>query len=84
MDVLLFLLFGVFSGTLANLLVVRRAGGGWLVSISVGVTGALFGGLLGRALGLYGAGESEGLLVSLGSAVLLLFSFHAAALRRMV
>ncbi len=84
MDLLLFVLSGIFVGVLARMIVPGREAGGFVPSIVVGILGALLGGLLGRALGMYAAGQPEGLFMSLGGAVLLLFGYHAAAFRRVV
>lgn len=84
MEIFLFLLFGVITGIVAQLIVARHEPPGFAVSMGVGVIGAFLGGLLGRALGLYASGDPAGLLMAAGGAVLLLFGYHAAAVRRVV
>jgi uncharacterized membrane protein YeaQ/YmgE (transglycosylase-associated protein family) len=85
MDLLVFVILGLAAGVLARMVVhARGEPGGFGESLVVGVLGAVLGGLLGRALGLYETGAGEGFLTALASAVLLLLGYHAAALRRMV
>jgi uncharacterized membrane protein YeaQ/YmgE (transglycosylase-associated protein family) len=49
-----------------------RDPGGCLITILLGVAGALVGGFLGRFLGLYGPGEPAGfVMATLGAVVLL-------------
>jgi uncharacterized membrane protein YeaQ/YmgE (transglycosylase-associated protein family) len=82
MHVLLFLLFGLIVGALARLIVPGKEPGGWLVSMILGVCGALVGGLLGRAIGLYREGESAGFFMSLLGAIVLVAAYHAITHRR--
>jgi uncharacterized membrane protein YeaQ/YmgE (transglycosylase-associated protein family) len=46
--------------------------GGIIVTILLGIAGAVLGGFAGRALGLYGEGEAASFLMSFAGAVLLL------------
>ena len=82
MNFVLFLLFGLVVGAIARVIVPGREPGGWLVSMAIGVAGALAGGLLGRALGFYREWESAGFVMSLFGAVLLLIAYHAVVGRR--
>jgi uncharacterized membrane protein YeaQ/YmgE (transglycosylase-associated protein family) len=82
MHLILFLLFGLIVGALARLIVPGKEPGGWLISMLIGVCGALLGGLVGRAVGLYHAGQSAGFIVSLLGAIVLVAAYHAIATRR--
>jgi uncharacterized membrane protein YeaQ/YmgE (transglycosylase-associated protein family) len=65
--------FGLIVGVVAKLLMPGRDPGGFIVTIVLGIVGALLGGYLGRALGWYGEGEPAGFIVAvLGSIILLL------------
>jgi uncharacterized membrane protein YeaQ/YmgE (transglycosylase-associated protein family) len=66
------ILFGLIAGVIAKLLMPGRDPGGFIVTILLGVAGALVGGFAGRALGLYGEGEGAGLVVSILGAIILL------------
>ena len=84
MGILGWILFGLVVGALAKFLMPGRDGGGILVTILLGIVGALIGGFLGRALGLYQAGEPAGFVGALVGAVLVLFLYRAMAGRRRI
>jgi uncharacterized membrane protein YeaQ/YmgE (transglycosylase-associated protein family) len=70
--VLGWILFGLVVGVIAKLLMPGREPGGMIVTIVLGIVGAVVGGFLGRALGMYGPNEPAGFLMSLVGAVVLL------------
>lgn len=70
------ILFGLVVGVIAKLLTPGRDPGGFIVTILIGIAGSLLGGVIGRALGLYGPGEAAGWIVSILGAVLLLFLYR--------
>lgn len=78
------ILFGLVVGVVAKLLIPGRDPGGIIVSIGLGIVGALLGGFLGRAVGLYGANEGAGFLMAVLGAVVLLMLYRAVAGRRRV
>lgn len=84
MSVILFLLMGLVVGAIARFIVPGKERGGMAISMIIGVAGALLGGLVGRAVGLYREGESAGFLVSLIGAVVLVAGYHAVARRRAI
>lgn len=45
-----FLLLGLIAGAIAKLILPGRQGGGWIVTLLLGVVGALLGGWLGSLL----------------------------------
>ncbi|KEP72419.1 Uncharacterized membrane protein YeaQ/YmgE, transglycosylase-associated protein family [Microbacterium sp. ru370.1] len=45
-----FLLLGLLAGAIAKLILPGKQGGGWLVTLLLGVVGALLGGFLGGLL----------------------------------
>jgi uncharacterized membrane protein YeaQ/YmgE (transglycosylase-associated protein family) len=63
-------------GIVAKLLMPGRDPGGFIITIVLGIVGALLGGFLGRALGFYGPNEAAGFLMSVLGAVLLLFLYR--------
>jgi uncharacterized membrane protein YeaQ/YmgE (transglycosylase-associated protein family) len=72
MSVLGWIIFGLIVGIVAKLLMPGRDPGGFIVTILLGVAGALVGGYLGRAVGWYREGDPVGFLMAvLGSVVLL-------------
>jgi uncharacterized membrane protein YeaQ/YmgE (transglycosylase-associated protein family) len=50
MSFLGFLLLGLIAGAIAKLILPGRQGGGWLITLVLGVVGALLGGAIGGAL----------------------------------
>jgi uncharacterized membrane protein YeaQ/YmgE (transglycosylase-associated protein family) len=82
MGVLGWILFGLVVGAVAKLLMPGRDPGGFIITILLGIAGALIGGFLGRALGWYREGEPAGFLMSLVGAVVLLFIYRMAIGRR--
>jgi uncharacterized membrane protein YeaQ/YmgE (transglycosylase-associated protein family) len=82
MGVLGWILFGLIVGIIAKLLMPGRDPGGLIVTILIGIVGAMVGGFLGRVMGFYGPNEAAGLLMSIIGAILLLFVYRKLAVRR--
>ena len=76
------IIFGLIVGVIAKLLMPGRDPGGFVITILLGIAGALLGGFVGRALGLYGPGEAAGFLMSLLGAILLLTLYRVLGGRR--
>ena len=76
--------FGLIVGIVAKLLMPGRDPGGFIVTILLGIVGALLGGFIGQAAGLYGPNEAAGFLMSLLGAVLLLWVYRLLVRRRTV
>ena len=82
MGILAWILFGLVVGIIAKLLMPGRDPGGFIVTILLGIAGALLGGFLGRAMGLYGTNESAGWIISILGAVILLAIYRMMMRRR--
>ncbi len=76
------ILFGLIVGALAKLLMPGRDPGGFIVTMLLGIAGALVGGFLGRALGWYGPNDGAGFLMSLVGAILLLWIYRMMVVKR--
>lgn len=73
MSVIGWILFGLVVGIVGKLLMPGRDPGGFIITILLGIAGALLGGFIGQTLGFYREGEPAGFLMAvLGSIVLLL------------
>ncbi|MGH7325062.1 MAG: GlsB/YeaQ/YmgE family stress response membrane protein [Candidatus Rokuibacteriota bacterium] len=72
MDVLLWIVFGLVVGIVAKLLMPGRDPGGIILTIVLGIVGALLGGWVGRVMGLYREGEPVGFLMAVVGAVVVL------------
>ena len=82
MHLLWALIIGLVIGALAKLVMPGKDGGGILITMLLGVAGAIVANLLGHAAGWYRAEESAGLVASVVGAVLLLGVFRLATNRR--
>jgi uncharacterized membrane protein YeaQ/YmgE (transglycosylase-associated protein family) len=60
----------------------RRSGADPLITILLGIAGALLGGFLGRAIGLYGPREGAGFVMALIGALTLLGLYRLLVARR--
>lgn len=75
------IIFGLIVGVCAKLLMPGRDPGGIIVTILLGIVGAVVGGFVGRSLGWYGPQDPAGFLMSLLGAILLLFLYRVVARR---
>ena len=78
------ILFGAIVGAIAKLLMPGRDPGGFIVTMLLGIAGAMIGGFLGRALGWYGPNDGAGFFMSLLGAILLLWIYRVMVVRRTV
>ena len=76
MGILTWTLFGLVVGVIAKLLMPGRDPGGFIVTVLLGIAGALLGGFIGRAMGFYGPGQSAGWLMSIAGAIVLLVLYR--------
>lgn len=84
MGILSWIVFGLVVGIIAKLLMPGRDPGGFIITMLLGIAGALLGGFAGRAMGFYGPNESAGWLMSIAGAILLLVIYRVAIGRRRV
>ena len=84
MGILGWILFGLVVGALAKLVMPGRDGGGIIVTMLLGIAGAVLGGFLGRSMGLYGPGETAGFIGSFIGAVVLLALYRMMVGRRRI
>jgi uncharacterized membrane protein YeaQ/YmgE (transglycosylase-associated protein family) len=79
--VLYSIVFGLIVGVVAKFLMPGKDPGGIIVTILLGIVGALFGGWLGRVLGLYAEGQAAGFLMSVAGAILILLIYRKVVKR---
>ena len=82
MGILSWILFGLVVGIIAKLLMPGRDPGGFIVTILLGIAGALLGGFVGQAMCFYGPGESAGWIMSIVGAIVLLLLYRMMVRRR--
>jgi uncharacterized membrane protein YeaQ/YmgE (transglycosylase-associated protein family) len=69
-------IFGIIVGAVAKLLMPGRDPGGLLVTMLLGIAGAIVAGFIGRALGWYEPGEAAGFIMATVGAILLLVVYR--------
>jgi uncharacterized membrane protein YeaQ/YmgE (transglycosylase-associated protein family) len=80
-----FLLLGLIAGAIAKAILPGRQGGGWLVTLVLGVVGALLGGFLGGILFGVNLGEFfsiETWLLAIGGSIIVLLIYGAVTGRK--
>lgn len=70
-------LIGLLAGALAKAIMPGRDPGGIIITMLLGVAGAMLGTFLGRSVGWYQPGEAAGLIAAVLGAVVLLFLYRA-------
>jgi uncharacterized membrane protein YeaQ/YmgE (transglycosylase-associated protein family) len=81
MAVIGWIVFGLVVGIVAKLLMPGRDPGGTILTVLLGVAGALLGGYLGRAVGWYAEGDPVGFLMAVLGAIVLLSLYRMLARR---
>ncbi|HWO42427.1 MAG TPA: GlsB/YeaQ/YmgE family stress response membrane protein [Candidatus Eisenbacteria bacterium] len=82
MAILGWIFFGLVVGIIAKLLMPGRDPGGFVITILLGIAGALLGGFLGRMLGFYREGDPVGFIMAVIGSIVLLLIYRALAGRR--
>ena len=83
MEFLWMILVGLVAGALAKFFMPGDDPGGIIITILLGIAGALVAGFLGRAVGWYGPEDTgPGILASIVGAMVLLFLYRMVASRR--
>ena len=76
MSIIGWILFGLVVGVVAKLLMPGRDPGGMIVTVLLGIVGALIGGFIGRLLGWYGESDPVGFIMAVFGAILVLFAYR--------
>jgi uncharacterized membrane protein YeaQ/YmgE (transglycosylase-associated protein family) len=69
-------IIGLIAGAIAKALMPGRDPGGIIITMLLGVAGAMLGTFLGRAVGWYQPGEPAGFIAAIIGAMLLLFIYR--------
>jgi uncharacterized membrane protein YeaQ/YmgE (transglycosylase-associated protein family) len=72
MHFLVTILMGLIVGVIAKLLMPGRDPGGFIITILLGIAGAVLARWIGRAIGFYGPDDSAGFIASIIGAIILL------------
>lgn len=84
MGILGWVLFGLVVGIVAKFVMPGRDPGGIIITIVLGIVGALIGGFIGQALNLYEPGEPAGFVGATLGAILVLWIYRMATRKRSV
>ncbi len=84
MAIIGWIIFGLIVGIIGKFLMPGRDPGGIVVTILLGIGGALLGGWVGQALGFYREGEPAGFVMAVLGSILLLFLYRLFAGKRSV
>jgi uncharacterized membrane protein YeaQ/YmgE (transglycosylase-associated protein family) len=84
MGILTWIVFGLIAGAVAKWVMPGSDPGGWIVTILIGIVGAMLGGWIGTMLGI---GQVTGfnlgsLLIAIGGSVVLLWLYRVVTRRK--
>jgi uncharacterized membrane protein YeaQ/YmgE (transglycosylase-associated protein family) len=82
MAIIGWIFFGLVVGVIGKLLMPGRDPGGFVVTILLGIAGALLGGFIGRSLGLYREDDPVGFIMAVIGSIVLLMIYRFAVGRR--
>jgi len=84
MDILLWIMFGHLVGVVAKFILPGPDPGGIVLTIGLGIAGAMVGGWLGRVLGFYRPGEAAGFVMAIVGAIVILALYRVVSGRSRV
>jgi uncharacterized membrane protein YeaQ/YmgE (transglycosylase-associated protein family) len=76
MGIIGWIFFGLIVGIVAKFLMPGRDPGGFIVTALIGIVGALIGGFVGRALGLYREDDPVGFVMAVVGSIILLLLYR--------
>lgn len=78
MGIIVWIIFGLLVGIVAKLLMPGRDPGGFIITVLLGVAGALVGGFIGRSAGWYREGDPVGFVMAVVGSIVLLVLYRLA------
>ena len=75
------IVIGLLAGGIAKMVVPGRDPGGCIITILLGIAGAVVAGFIGQSLGWYEQGEGAGFLAAIVGAVIILFVYRLVSRR---
>lgn len=70
------IVIGLLAGAIAKMLMPGKDPGGCLITILLGIAGAMLAGFIGKSLGYYEANEGAGFLAAIAGAFLILLAYR--------
>jgi uncharacterized membrane protein YeaQ/YmgE (transglycosylase-associated protein family) len=80
--IIAWIVIGGLAGAIAKLLMPGRDPGGCIVTVLLGIAGALLAGWIGHRIGWYGQNEGAGFIAAIIGAFILLLIYRLIARRR--
>jgi len=80
--IIAWIVIGGLAGAIAKLLMPGRDPGGCIITVLLGIAGAVLAGWLGKTIGWYKGGEGAGFVAAIVGAFILLFIYRLIAGRR--
>lgn len=81
-SILVWIVLGLLAGGIAKLLMPGKDPGGCIITILLGIAGALVAGFLGKAVGWYDQNEGAGFIAAIVGAFLILLIYRLVLRRR--
>ena len=76
------IIVGAVAGVLAKLIMPGKDPGGCIVTVLLGIAGALLAGFIGNSLGWYSQGQAGGFIAATLGAIVILFIYRLVSRRR--
>jgi uncharacterized membrane protein YeaQ/YmgE (transglycosylase-associated protein family) len=76
------IIIGGIAGAIAKLVMPGRDPGGCIITILLGIAGALLAGFIGRSVGWYGQNQGAGFIAAIIGAFIILFIYRLVLSRR--
>ncbi|MDX3900997.1 MAG: GlsB/YeaQ/YmgE family stress response membrane protein [Sphingobium sp.] len=76
MEILWWIVIGLLAGAIARFIMPGRDPGGCVVTLLLGIAGALLAGYVGRLVGLYRADEQAGFIAAIIGAIAILLAYR--------
>ena len=76
------IVIGLLAGAIAKVLMPGKDPGGCLITMLLGIAGALLAGFIGKAVGWYDQGEAAGFIAAIVGAFLILLIYRLVLRRR--
>jgi uncharacterized membrane protein YeaQ/YmgE (transglycosylase-associated protein family) len=81
-SILVWIILGLIAGGIAKLLMPGKDPGGCVITILLGIAGALVAGFIGKAVGWYDQNEGAGFIAAIVGAFLILLIYRLVLRRR--